>query len=134
MSPEVINRKLSSIISYIGELKKYNTLSYEDYYPHRFTVERLIQLLVDNSADLIAHILKVKFNTFGKSYREVFKSAVINRLISAEIGDSISNFASIRNLLVHQYDDISEEAIYEDIDSLIVTFTLFVKEIKAVTI
>lgn len=134
MSPEIINRKLGNIISYLGELRKYSNLSYEDYYPHRFTVERMIQLLVDNAADLISHLLKIKFSTYGKSYRNVFKLAVVNRVLPSELGDKISDIASTRNLLVHQYDDIADEKIYGDVDKIISTFIDFVKEIKTVKI
>ena len=130
MNIELLNRKLTQMIEYLGELKRFENLTYDQYYLQRFAVERLIQLLVDTGVDLLARILKGKYKIKTRTYRDAFIIAADKRLITYELGEILAVFAALRNILVHQYEDVEPIAIQQQIEGCISSFSDFIRQIR----
>lgn len=72
MSPEVVKRKLELLIKYLEDLKKFKVISYEEFMENHYTVERILELLVITSSDLIFHLLAKKKEPIPSSYSVAF--------------------------------------------------------------
>ena len=57
MSPEVVKRKLKLLIKYLEDLRKFEDIPYEKFIANHYTVERILELLVITSSDIIFHLL-----------------------------------------------------------------------------
>ena len=131
MSPEVSRKKVSQIDSYLNILQdiaskeRHSVTEVESY-----AAERMMQLLVDTAADLLAHILKDKFKVKTRSYSEVFEESDKNGLIEPKLSRQMISLSSFRNMLVHQYGDITREDVVDRIEDFIFIFTEFVHQVR----
>lgn len=130
MTEEVRNRKVLQLIEYYDDLAAYQNLSFEDYYSNRYSVERLIQLFVDTSVDLLAHTLKEKGKVGVKTYSQTFITAGNEGLIDNALAENLSRIAKIRNELVHLYGNVQPIDIHDKLNFIIDCFNRFIVEIK----
>ncbi|MBL7191971.1 DUF86 domain-containing protein [bacterium] len=126
MVREVKDRKLLQLITYYDDLKIYKKESFEEYHPHRYSVERLIQLFIDTSVDLLAHILKESKRISVKTYALTFITAGNENIISAGLANNLSEIAKIRNELVHLYGNVDPKQIYNKFDFFLQNFSDFI--------
>ena len=57
MSPEVVNRKLAFITTYLKDIKPYEAISFEEFMRKHYEIERLIELLLISASDIIFHLI-----------------------------------------------------------------------------
>jgi uncharacterized protein YutE (UPF0331/DUF86 family) len=60
VSPEVKKRKLQKLMQYLNDLRKHEDVSFDEFMKKHYEVERIIQLMIETSADLIFHELSKK--------------------------------------------------------------------------
>jgi uncharacterized protein YutE (UPF0331/DUF86 family) len=111
---EIIVEKLLKMKEYIHQLKVIRPASYEEYLQSlttKYAVERLLQLIVDLALDINNIILSYK----GKP-------------AAAQIAPS----SGLRNRLVHEYEEINNQIVYNSIEKTIDMYVLYMKEIKKV--
>ena len=130
MTDEIRNRKVIQLISYFDDLSAYRNLGFEDYYANRYSVERLIQLLVDTSVDLLAHTLKEKGKVTARTYSQTYITAGNEGLIDNSLAEDFSRIAKIRNELVHLYGNVEPRNIHDKLNFIIDCFYKFIVEIK----
>jgi len=130
MTSEVANRKLGFLIDYLNELKRFEGMNDGEYFPQRFAVERIMQLLVEVANDLLTHLLKDRFNVICRGYKDSFTKAANNKLISRDLGARLEKHGGFRNLLVHQYGEYSPEQVYMEIKPFIDNFSEFIRQVR----
>ena len=130
MTTDVINRKILQLITYLEDMKPYSSLSFEEYYAYRYTVERLVQLFVDTAVDLLAHIHKAKYKKSGKTYVQTFLLAAELGIITKGLADNLAKIAKIRNELVHLYGDVKPMDVFNKMEYFIQNFNEFITQIK----
>lgn len=126
MSPEVRRRKIEKLIQYISDLKKHEESSFEEFMDHHYEVERILQLLIETSADLIFHEL-AGIHITPDSYREAFTLAGTHNILPEELANSLALASGMRNILVHEYDSIDYRLVYGSIKTAIGDLSELVK-------
>jgi len=119
MSPEVVNRKISRMLKYLEELIPYKESSYDEFLPDHYKVERLIELLVMTASDIAFHLLSLKNEPPPASYRSAFLRLGELEIIDAEISQNLALGAGLRNILVHDYEDIDYKLLHSSIPTII---------------
>ncbi|GAB7389245.1 DUF86 domain-containing protein [Bacillaceae bacterium] len=111
---QVVHRKLTKMSEYLRELNELIALPPQEFFRHFYymrSAERLLQLLVDVAVDINNHILVDEGYPAGKDYYSSFfdliKLGVYNETFACQIAPS----AGLRNILVHEYEEIDEEIV-----------------------
>ncbi len=95
-----------------------------------YTIERILELLVITSSDLIFHLLSQKENLVSSSYSSAFLRAGELGIINNELANSLAKAAGMRNILVHGYEEIDYKLVYKSIKQAIEDFGKFLVETR----
>lgn len=102
----LLESKLTQLVRFREELESVTALAYD---PNDFkgmrTAERDIELLIEFSADTVNHLLLDRGLPPSESYRDAFVKAMKAGIISPELAGRLIPLASLRNRLVHEYDE-----------------------------
>ena len=111
----LIQRKLSRLALYVTELKGISNQPKQDFLTSglHYQAERLIELLVGTALDINFHFIKVLDLTPPTQYKESFLILGKAGILSASLAQKIANSAGLRNLLIHQYDDIDLDRLFD---------------------
>lgn len=129
----VIRRKLLNISEYIQELEPFKNYSYEQYISNYFikrTGERLIQLIVENMVDINSIIISEMNHVPPKDYYSSFEIIGEIGIIPVEFAKELAPCTGMRNRLVHEYDKILDEIIFDSIKSIIEMSNKYIEYIK----
>ena len=131
---ELVQSKLNELLDYINELKYFETLTLAEFLSERhrqFTIERIIELVVQTAIDINKYILKkksVNLNnlTSHQTFLEMSKFEIITDKLAEEIKESIDT----RNVLAHRYFEISPEEVFAEIEDILEKYPLYVRQIE----
>lgn len=126
MSPEILTRKLTQITGYLQDLQKFHGGDFVDYVKDHYAVERLIELLVISSVDILFHLFSLRNERPSLSYSAAFLQAGELGIIDADLAARLARAAGMRNLLVHGYEKIDHQIIFNSLPLLIRDIGLFV--------
>ena len=132
MTLEVLNRKKESLIKYLDDLKKYEEHSYQQFLEDHYSVERILELIIMVSSDVVFHLISEKGKDIPSSYRSAFLKAGELSIISNDLSERLALAAGMRNILVHEYEEIDLDIIYQSIKESIKDFSQFLLEIEKV--
>lgn len=130
MSPDVVNKKLVSLITYLKDLQQYKDITFDEFMKRHYEIERLLELLVITASDITFHLLSARGEHVPTSYRTAFLRAGEIGIISEELSKSLALGAGLRNILVHEYEDIDYILVHQSIPVAINDFTTFIKELS----
>ena len=82
------------------------------------------------ACDLILHLLKEKNEPAPVSYSSAFLRAGELEIISIELSKRLAKSTGLRNILVHQYEEVDNRLVHESISDAIRDYSLFVREIN----
>lgn len=133
MSPEVVHRKLSSMLKYMDDLLPYKEASYDEFLSNHYKMERLIELLVMTASDIAFHLLSKQNEPPPVSYRAAFLRLGELEIIDAETSKSLALGAGLRNILVHDYEEIDYSLLHESIPTIIRDIRKFMDTVINVT-
>jgi len=126
MSPQIIKEKIDRIFDYLKILEKYQDISYENFLVEsHYTVERLFELLVTTSADILMHKMASNEITLPTTIRTTFMRAGELNWIPADLAQRLADAAGMRNIIVHGYDHVDQKIIYKSIKPALTDFTYF---------
>jgi uncharacterized protein YutE (UPF0331/DUF86 family) len=131
MSPEVIARKLSKMSQYLQDLAPYRNLAYQEFMTDHYKLERLIELLLMTASDIVFHLLSMKGEAPPGSYRAAFLRAGEMGILSEKLSRNLSLGAGLRNILVHEYEEIDYQLLHRMIPQIIEDLTGFVEEVAS---
>lgn len=129
----VIRRKLISLSEYIQELEPFLNYSYEQYVSNYFikrTGERLIQLIVENMVDINSIIIAEMNHVPPKDYYTSFEIVGELGIIPIKFAKELAPCTGMRNRLVHEYDKIQDEIVFQSIKSVIEMINKYIELIK----
>src|SRR3989338_3303642 len=116
MSKEAYNK----IISKLQKL--------EDY--HFFGLaERYLQLSIEILLDVGKLLIVIKGLKRPEENQEIFSALRDEKIISEKLADNLMGVANFRNILVHDYEKIDREIVYEKLRNNLDDFENFKKEI-----
>lgn len=135
---DVIVNKLLKLKEYIEQLERVRPKSYGEYISDitiKYTVERIIQLIVDVSLDInnivLSYMKKPPATDYFNSFIDLSVCGVLDNVFATSIAPS----TGLRNRLVHEYEEINNEIVFNSIDRVIDMYkkyltliSMFIKE------
>ncbi|MCB8938636.1 MAG: DUF86 domain-containing protein [Ardenticatenaceae bacterium] len=125
MAPDVLLRKLSYLRQLLHDLTPYKDATFDEVEAEHYKLERLMELLVMAASDILHHLLAERGIT-AVSYKSAFQLAAKEGMLPAELSDRLQNAASMRNVLVHLYEEIDYEILHQSIPTALEDFAQFV--------
>lgn len=133
MSNELILKKLEQIKKLLNELESLLFESVDNFEKNTTNVraaERNFQLIVDLASDINTQILIEKGEKTPDSYRQSFTALGNTGVIEDKLAKDLSISASLRNILVHEYDfDEDFKKFYVSAKSFIEPYKKYLKEV-----
>ena len=118
LEKKFVEKKLEEISRYLGELEPVLQLSHKEFkasYKDMRTAERDFQLIVDAAVDINTHVLlSLGLPPPEKNY-DSFVLLGKHSVLSEKIAKELAPSAGLRNKLVHEYDEIDPECLYQSL-------------------
>jgi uncharacterized protein YutE (UPF0331/DUF86 family) len=112
----LITRKMNLIIKDLKALEPYAALSLEAYLKnpiHEVLTERYLERIIGRLIDINYHLITELGHPPPKDYFESFVELGRIGILQPEFARIIAQAAGLRNRIVHEYDEIDEEKVYE---------------------
>jgi uncharacterized protein YutE (UPF0331/DUF86 family) len=137
--PEFVERKLQLIAEDLGRLAGFRDLSHEDFLADAVrlaAIERMLERIILRAIDVNEHLLATlatgkEHKTTRVTYRETFLALVPLRVLTAELADRIAPSAGLRNILVHEYNDVDHRIVHRAIRSALEDYSAYVDAVQA---
>jgi uncharacterized protein YutE (UPF0331/DUF86 family) len=123
---DVLVRKLGRLQTYLGDLKRHAGKSAGEIRADPYEIERLLELLVQVSVDLVTHELAER-GIVPETYRQAFLLGGEQGLLPDDLAEALADAAGLRNVLVHLYEDIDYEIVAASVGRAIQDFTRFLE-------
>ena len=130
MSPEVVKKKLVSLTTYLNDLSRYKKINFKEFMKKHYEIERILELLVITASDIVFHLVSAKGEPAPASYKAAFLRAGELKIISMKTSKNLALSAGLRNILVHEYEEIDYNIVHKSIHSAIRDFSAFLKELS----
>jgi uncharacterized protein YutE (UPF0331/DUF86 family) len=130
MSPEVVKKKLVSLTIYLNDLLKYNKISFDEFMQKHYEIERILELLIINASDIVFHLIAARNEPVPASYKAAFLRAGELKILSKKLSKNLALSAGLRNILVHEYEEIDYKIVHKSIPAAIRDFKVFLKELS----
>jgi len=130
MSPEVVKRKLGQMATYLKDLQRHEGISFELFMTRHYEIERILELLVMSASDIVLHLISLRGEAAPASYRTAFLRAGEIGIISVELSKKLALSAGLRNILVHEYEEIDYSVLHTSISAAIADFSQFLHELS----
>jgi uncharacterized protein YutE (UPF0331/DUF86 family) len=119
LRPEFVQRKLQLIAEDLGRLLEYKDESWESItadFLKLAALERLIERIVMRAIDINEHLIAelgsgAESRTARLTYRETFLRLADLGVYPKEFAEGIARSASLRNILVHDYNDADRRIV-----------------------
>ena len=134
VNKELVRRKLNKLIQYLNEISGITDYTFQDYLDNYFikrTTERLLQLIVEVATDINGHIAIDAGNPPPKNYFQSFIILAQLEVIDRELAKKIAPSAGMRNRLVHEYEEIDDKIVYENIPEAIEMYNKYITQVEA---
>lgn len=125
MAPEVLLRKLTYLRKILADLAPYEQVTLGKVQAEHYKLERIFELLVVAATDILNHKLAEQGLT-ANTYREAYQLAAQQGLLPADLATRLQDAASMRNLIVHLYEEIDYTILRDSIGPALRDFKEFV--------
>lgn len=138
LRPEFVERKLQLIAEELGRLSDLRDVSYDALIadPMRLAaVERLLERIVLRAIDVNEHLIGAlatgeEEKSTRLSYRETFLKLADYDVVSPVFAERIASSAGLRNILVHEYNDVDHRIVHAAIRTALEDYTRYVEAIQ----
>ncbi|MBL7117719.1 MAG: DUF86 domain-containing protein [Candidatus Syntrophoarchaeum sp.] len=114
---ERIGKIISDIERYFRdlELEGLNIKNVEDLEDRKdfYAISMVLFSILNRAIDLGDEIVMANNLGMPSTYKEIFRLLTRNEYIGKDIGEELSNLVFYRNLLSHEYYDLTEEDVFE---------------------
>jgi len=126
-----IQHKLALIERYLKKLEQIEANGKRAFLESdtHYTAERYTELVVGYAIDINFHLLKILDHPAPIKYRDSFIELGRTAILNYELATRLADSAGLRNLLVHQYDDIDLDRLYNGLAGGIADYQAYVKAI-----
>jgi uncharacterized protein YutE (UPF0331/DUF86 family) len=136
---EFVERKLQLIAEELGRLTEFRDVALHELVadPVRLAaVERMLERIVLRAIDVNEHIIgALATGTEQKAtrltYRETFLQLADHGIYSREFAERIASSAGLRDILVHEYNDIDHRIVHASIRTALVDYATYVESVDA---
>lgn len=135
--PEFVKRKLALISEDLGRLLYFKDMTFSEIasdFVNLAAVERLLERIVTRAIDVNEHLI-AELSTGREdkitrlTYRETFLWLADLGVCSKTFAEKIAQSAGLRNILVHDYNDVDREILYKSIHSCLQDYHDYVRAV-----
>jgi uncharacterized protein YutE (UPF0331/DUF86 family) len=111
----LVESLLGTLRQYVSELRAEQDIAWSDFASNlrlRRYVEHTLQIAIQCCLDIAAHIIADEGWREFNDYRDAFTVLAENGVVDREFLPVLHKMAQFRNLMVHQYVKIDQEAIF----------------------
>ena len=116
--------------TYLNDLLPYRKISFDTFMKKHYEIERLLELLIMTASDIIFHLISEKGEAAPASYKAAFLRAGEMGVIGKKLSKSLALSAGLRNILVHEYEEIDYRLVHKSIPLAIRDFTSLIKKLS----
>ncbi len=130
---EVIENKISAIKKYLKILENYKKYSLESIKKDiniRGSLERYLYLVSQATIDLAEAVIAYKELRKPTTMAESFYILEENNIINQKMLDKLVKMTGFRNVMVHDYEDIDYDIVYDVLQNKLIDIEKFIKKIK----
>jgi uncharacterized protein YutE (UPF0331/DUF86 family) len=130
----VVASRLALITRYLERLKGFENTLIEEYlsdFDRQLIVERLLQLMIQAAIDINDHILSKLNPGASMTNFEAFIELSKFKILTQNLAENLAKSASMRNRLVHEYDDIDSIKVFQGITFALRQYPMYVQQIHA---
>lgn len=112
---ERVSKIISDIERYRRDLKELNISNVEDLEDKRnlYSLSMILFSIINRTIDLADEIVVANNLGMPSTYREIFKLLEKNGYIDPGLMEKLSNLVFYRNLLSHEYFDMTEKDVFD---------------------
>jgi len=134
---ELIESKINLITEDLETLKQFENKSIEDMAKTDslmlYAVERLLERVIGRAIDINQHIIvesdKIT-EKFPYTYKETFIALFKINVLEQGFAEEISKSATLRNYLVHEYDNLDKNILQKSIGLTITEYAKYLDQVK----
>jgi uncharacterized protein YutE (UPF0331/DUF86 family) len=135
LRPEFIRRKLQLIAEDLGRLAQFQDLTFQELIDDSLklaAVERLLERIVMRAIDVNEHLISElatgqEEKITRLTYRDTFLRLAELNVYPSEFAQRIAPSAGLRNILVHDYNDVDRNILYQSIQSCLQDYSQYVE-------
>lgn len=112
----LITRKMSLILDDVAAMTKLSQLSRAQYLEdsvNEALAERYLERTIGRMIDINFHLITESGHAPPKDYHESFVRLGTLGVMTTDLAKEMAMAAGLRNRIVHEYDDIDSERVYE---------------------
>ena len=113
---QLITRKMSRILDDVAAMTRLSQLSRAQYLENSINevlAERYLERAIGRMIDINFHLITEPGHAPPKDYHESFMRLGTLGVMTADLAKETAMAAGLRNRIVHEYDDIDPERVYE---------------------
>jgi uncharacterized protein YutE (UPF0331/DUF86 family) len=121
-------RKLSELEEYLGQIREFASIKQEEYsrdWKTQRIIERTLQMMIELTVDISAHLISDKRLRVPTGYADTFKVLFEGGLIGQDLYQVLMQMAKFRNVVVHLYDRIDDKIVVDILQNHLGDFLLF---------
>lgn len=130
----LINKKISVIKEHLNFLdankKNMTAQNIKKNFSLRLEVSYSLQTLIQACIDICTHLASDEEWELPDNAGQAFKIALRHKVISSKVSEELQNAVRLRNVIVHQYDELDEKIIEDVIQHRLSIFEIFLQELK----
>ena len=132
---EFVQRKLELITEELGHLVQFRGASFDEItgdFVKLAAVERILERIVNRAVDLNEHLIARTADGREEkvtrlTYKETFLRLADLEVYSRDFAEEISKSAGLRNILVHEYNDVDHQILHGSIRTCIEQYRHYVR-------
>lgn len=128
--PKVVLKKLIELQKVLLDLKKWIKASRKDQDKSHYEIERQVQISVDLSIGIARRILTMNEVPVPETSAECFTALKKLKWINASLEKKMIAAVGLRNIIIHEYDDLNYDLFFDGLPSGFKTFVTFEKSIR----
>jgi uncharacterized protein YutE (UPF0331/DUF86 family) len=128
-----VTERLAAMQGYLDELGDVARVTPEQYLenrPLRRGGERLLQLVVESATDAARMFMLGRGLNPGPSHAACFQNLAHRNLLARDLSARLIQYVSVRNVVVHDYLTLDDEAVFRQIQEAPAVFGEFLKEMQ----
>jgi uncharacterized protein YutE (UPF0331/DUF86 family) len=130
---QVKQRKIDKILENLRYLKLVRERDPEEVatnYETKIAIRYAVHELVQVCTDLAFHVCAINGLPAPESYRDAFKVLGDSQLINQELAEKMENWAGMRNVIAHIYEEIDDNLLFQAIVNDLGDFDEFLKALE----
>jgi uncharacterized protein YutE (UPF0331/DUF86 family) len=129
---ELVTRKILHISGDLEELRKFDAAGLEAYLadPYKeILAERFLERMISRMIDVNYHVITGSGRTPPRDYYDSFTELGKMGILDPQFASGIARAAGLRNRIVHEYDEIEPEKVFEAIRSALVDLPVYLQAV-----